>query len=138
MVCAASRLTTTFRAPAAPLFVATPPNSGVLLSGPWDKVQHVSGKNCYWQAGGKPVDFLGQSLAAWQAKGHEQGSVVADPKLRAPEQGDFQLAPDSPALKLGFQPFDYREAGVYGDPAWREKADAVTYPPLEIVPAPAP
>ena len=28
-------------------------DSGVLLSGPWDKVQHVSGNNCYWQAGGQ-------------------------------------------------------------------------------------
>jgi hypothetical protein len=113
-------------------------DSGVLLSGPWDKVRHISGNNCYWEATGKPVDFLGNSLEAWQAKGHEQGSIVADPKFANPAQGDFQLAPDSPALKLGFQPFDYREAGVYGDPQWRAKAAEVKYPPLEIVPDPPP
>jgi len=111
-------------------------DSGTLLSGPWEKVQHVSRNNCYWQAGGKPVEFLGQSLAAWQAKGHEQGSLVADPKLAAPEKDDFQVAADSPARKLGFQPFDYREAGVCGDAAWIKKANEVVYPPLEIVPPP--
>lgn len=113
-------------------------DSGVLLSGRWDKVRHASGRNCYWEAGGKPVDFLGNTLEAWQAKGHEQGSIVADPKFADPARGDFQLAPDSPALKLGFVPFDYRQAGVYGDPAWTAKAGEVTYPPLEIIPeAPA-
>lgn len=111
-------------------------DSGVLLSGPWDKVRHISGNNCYWEATGKPVDFLGHTREAWQAKGHEQGSIVADPKFANAAQDDFQLAPDSPALKLGFQPFDYREAGLYGDAAWRAKANDVTYPPLEIIPDP--
>ncbi len=111
-------------------------DSGVLLSGRWDKVRHVSGNNCYWEATGKPVDFLGNTLQAWQAEGHEQGSIVADPKFANAAEGDFQLASDSPALKLGFQPFDYREAGVYGDAAWRAKANDVTYPPLETIPEP--
>ncbi len=113
-------------------------DGGVLLSGPWDKVRHISGKNCYWEATGKPVDFLGNPLEAWQAKGHEQGSIVADPRFANPAQDDFQLAADSPALQLGFQPFDYREAGVYGEQAWRDKASEVTYPPLEVVPDPPP
>jgi hypothetical protein len=113
-------------------------DSGVLLSGPWDRVQHVSRNNCYWQAAGEPVVFLKQPLAAWQAKGHEQGSIVADPKFADPAQDDFRLAPDSPALKLGFQPFDPHQAGVYGDAAWVRKAAEVRYPPLEIVPEPPP
>ena len=113
-------------------------DSGVLLSGPWDRVRHVSGQNCFWEASGKPVDFLGNTLAAWQEKGHEQGSIVADPKFADPPQGDFRLAADSPALALGFQPFDSTEAGVYGDAAWVAKANEVSYPPLEIVPDPPP
>jgi hypothetical protein len=63
---------------------------------------------------------------------------VADPKFADPTGGDFRLAPDSPALKLGFQPFDPSAAGVYGDPAWVAKANAVTYPPLEVIPDPPP
>ena len=47
---------------------------------------------------------------------------------------DFHLKPDSPALKIGFTPFDYSKAGVYGDPAWVKKANEVTYPALEWPP----
>ena len=55
-----------------------------------------------------------------------------------PRTCDFRLKPDSPALKLGFKPFDYTQAGVYGDPAWVAKANEVTYPPLEWPPEPPP
>ncbi len=113
-------------------------DEGVLLSGPWDRVKHVSRNNCYWQCKGEPMTFMKYSLKDWQAKGHEQGSIVADPKLVAPAQGDFRTAPDSPALKLGFKPFDPGQAGVYGDAAWVRKAGEVSYPPLEIAPPPAP
>ena len=60
--------------------------------------------------------------------------MCADPLFVDSDKDDFRLAPDSPALQLGFQPFDAREAGVYGDAAWLRKANDVTYPPLEIVP----
>jgi hypothetical protein len=113
-------------------------DSGVLLSGSWARVKYVSGKNCFWQSAGEPVLFFKDTLAAWQAKGHEQGSLVADPKFVAPAQDDFRLAPDSPALRLGFKPFDARQAGVYGDAAWQRKAAEVKYPPLELVPEPPP
>ncbi len=46
------------------------------------------------------------------------------------------LPPDSPPLRLGFKSFDPALAGVYGDAAWRAKARAATYPPLEIPPGP--
>ncbi|MCL4201728.1 MAG: right-handed parallel beta-helix repeat-containing protein [Pirellulaceae bacterium] len=112
-------------------------DTGVLLSGPWDRLKHESRNNCYWNAAGGKVEFLGKSLEDWQQAGHETGSIVADPKLANPSSGDFRLAPDSPAIGLGFRPFDPAQAGVRGD-AWRAKADAVTYPPLEIAPDPPP
>ena len=112
-------------------------NGGPLLAGRWQEVRHESRDNCYWNTAG-PVDFVGHSLEAWQAKGHEQGSRVADPKFVNAKQGDFRLAADSPALKLGFQPFDYTRAGVYGDAGWIAKANEASYPPLEIVPDPPP
>lgn len=113
-------------------------NEGVLLSGPWDRVRHQSRNNCYWDAAGRPVEFLGQGLKDWQAKGHEQGSIVADPKLADPKQGDFRVAADSPAVALGFKPFDPTKAGVYGDPAWVAKANEVSYPPLPEAPSAPP
>ena len=62
----------------------------------------------------------------------------ADPKFADPQNLDFHLAADSPALKLGFKPFDYSKAGVYGDTKWIEKAKEATFPPLEIAPDPPP
>ncbi len=94
--------------------------------------------NLYWQARHEPITFAGQSLAAWQAKGHEEGSQIADPRFVDPAHDDYRLAADSPALRLGFQPFDSTQAGVYGDEAWIAKARAVSYPPLEVPPGPPP
>lgn len=109
-------------------------DSGELLAGPWDKVKHVSRNNCYFQAAGEKVDFIGKPLDQWQAAGHETGSVVADPQLRDPKQDNFDVLPDSPAIKLGFKPFEWRDAGVYGDADWIHTAKDVTYPPLELPP----
>jgi len=113
-------------------------DTGVLLSGRWDQIKHVSRNNCFWNAADQKVDFVGKSLEDWQAAGHEQGSIIADPKFKDPKQCDFHLASDSPALKIGFKPFDYTQAGVHSDPAWVAKANEVTYPPLEIAPDPPP
>ena len=38
-------------------------------------------------------------------------SVVADPLFVDPENGDFTLKPESPALKLGFRPIDVSIVG---------------------------
>lgn len=111
-------------------------DSGQLLAGRWNQIKHTTRKNCFWHVGGEPVEFLGKPLAEWQEQGHEEGSLVADPKFADPADRDFRLAPDSPALALGFKPFDYTKAGVYGDSAWKAKAAEATYPPLEITPEP--
>jgi hypothetical protein len=111
---------------------------GVLLSGPWDKVKHVSRANCFWNAAGDAFDFLGKPLEQWQAAGHEQGSIVADPGFENAGEDDFRLKPDSAAIALGFKPFDYDQAGVYGEPDWIATANEVEYPPLEIAPEPPP
>jgi hypothetical protein len=110
--------------------------TGPLLAGPWDQVRFESGKNCYYQIQGQPVTFVGKTLAEWQAAGHEAGSIVADPKFRDAQTDDFRLAADSPALALGFRPFDPSEAGVTGDAAWRAKAVEAKYRPLEVAPEP--
>jgi hypothetical protein len=101
------------------------------VKGNWEKAQYVTRNNIYWNADGK-VEFLGKSLADWQAKGREMGTIIADPLFVNAEARDFRLRPDSPAVKAGFKPFDPSAAGVYGDPGWVEKAKSVTYPPLEL------
>jgi len=111
-------------------------DTGKLLSGRWDQVKHESRNNCYFNAAGTAFDFAGNSLDAWQAAGHERGSIIADPKFANPAKYQFELDGDSPAIKLGFKPFDYTKAGVYGDRQWVRKAAEVTFEPLKPAPDP--
>jgi len=110
-------------------------NSSPALSGPWARLNFGARSNCYWNTLG-PIEFAGQSLKQWQAAGHEAGTVVADPLLMDPGRHDFRLRPGSPALALGFRPFDPAGAGVYGERAWVQLARQVEYPELELPPEP--
>ncbi|MHC4750136.1 MAG: right-handed parallel beta-helix repeat-containing protein [Planctomycetota bacterium] len=113
-------------------------NTGPLLSGRWKEIKVEIDKNCYWNAAGQEIKPAGMTLEDWREKGHDKNSIVADPLFVDPESFDFHLKPDSPVVKLGFKPFDYSKAGVYGDAAWIEKANSVTFPPLEVAPDPPP
>ncbi len=55
------------------------------------------------------------SLAEWQALGFDQHSVFADPLFADPENGDYRVRPESPALKLGFKNFDMDKFGLSPD-----------------------
>ena len=112
-------------------------DSGKLLHGRWDELRYDSSKNCYWDTRGGPIDFAGRTLKQRQDKGHEQGSVIADPQFENPEQDDFRLAKSSPVFNLGFQLFDPSKAGVYGDADWIAKANDAVFAELHIAP-PAP
>jgi hypothetical protein len=68
--------------------------------------------NLIWRRGEEPD----ASFAKMRENGLDLHSVVADPKLRDPDNGDFTLAPDSPALKLGFEPIPFEKIGPYKDP----------------------
>jgi hypothetical protein len=89
--------------------------------------------NLYYRAGGRPFDFAGKSWEQWRAAGNDPGSVVADPLFVDPGKRDFHLRSGSPAAKIGFKPFDFSKAGVYGEPAWKQLAAANEYPkPLTV------
>jgi parallel beta-helix repeat protein len=53
---------------------------------------------------------------AWQALGMDQHSVVADPGFADAAKDDYKLGPESPALKLGFEPIPVEKIGCYADP----------------------
>jgi hypothetical protein len=111
--------------------------TGPLLSGRWKEININMDNNCYWNTAGKEVEFVGLTLEQWrEQQGHDQHSIIADPGFVDPANGDFRLKPGSAALQIGFEPFDYTQAGVYGDPAWVRKANDTTYPPLEWPPDP--
>ncbi|WP_406684573.1 right-handed parallel beta-helix repeat-containing protein [Seonamhaeicola sp. MEBiC1930] len=51
------------------------------------------------------------SWEEWLALGNDKNSLIADPGFKDPENGDFSLTEDSPALKIGFKPFPLDKAG---------------------------
>ncbi|MCC6144116.1 MAG: right-handed parallel beta-helix repeat-containing protein [Candidatus Hydrogenedentes bacterium] len=96
-------------------------NNDNLLGSTWKNDQWVMDHNIYWDEADGEVDFQGQSLVEWQARGHDTHSVIADPLFVDPHSANFNLQPDSPALDLGFKPFPLDQAGLYGDKEWVEK-----------------
>ncbi len=100
--------------------------------GAWDE-------NLYWHAGGGDrLRFYRRSFQEWQALGLDRASRIADPRFLDIEKHDFRLAPDSPALALGFQPLDLSRAGLYGDAAWVESCRHANCPRRPLPPPPAP
>jgi hypothetical protein len=61
------------------------------------------------RAEGKPmINYHPTTTEALKAR---EGSIFADPKLAAFENGNIRFAPDSPAINLGIAPIDVSQAG---------------------------
>lgn len=84
---------------------------GLLLGKNWDGDGFALDHNLYYSAAGGPIAFPGGDFASWQARGHDRHSRIADPRFVNPESGNFTLAPDSPALQMGFVPIDLSQVG---------------------------
>ncbi|NQU75987.1 MAG: right-handed parallel beta-helix repeat-containing protein, partial [Planctomycetes bacterium] len=52
------------------------------------------------------------SLDQWRRLGFDRHSAYGDPAFVAPEQGDYRVRPDSPAIGLGFQNFPMDRFGL--------------------------
>ena len=59
---------------------------------------------------------IGDEWQSWNLKGQDQESVLADPLFVDAGNGDYRLKPESPALKLGFEPIPFEKIGPYADP----------------------
>lgn len=73
----------------------------------WD-LSH--GKSLYFTKGSS--DSRSMSLRDAKLQGYLHNAETADPKFADPENFDFTLDPESPALALNFEPWDYSEAGT--------------------------
>jgi len=104
-------------------------SSTPLVNGDWTR-QLVTKSNCYWNAAGPVVFPEGHDLAARQAAGQDEGSIVADPMFEDPAAGDFALRAGSPVPALGFEPFDPAAAG--------RRTPLPVAAPLPAVPSPWP
>lgn len=104
-------------------------DAGTLLWENWGNNQYVMDENLYWKAGSLPVLFGNMTLAEWQKKGHDRNSLIADPLFVDPASGDFTLKPGSPALRIGFKPFDLKTAGRVPSPKQEEPIAPRAFPP---------
>ena len=71
----------------------------------------VFDSNLYWHASGKMFRFGELTFHQWQQTGMDGNSLIADPCFVAPERDDFRLKRNSPALEIGFRPFDLAGVG---------------------------
>jgi hypothetical protein len=111
---------------------------GPLLTGDWSGRNFRLDNNLYFETTGQAVAFAGATLDEWRKRTGQDGhSRVADPGFVDAEGRDFHLRPGGPSDQVGFRPFDFTRAGVYGDPAWIKEAGA-PLPPTVFAPDPPP
>lgn len=90
---------------------------GQLMGKNWTDKNVILDHNIYWNLNGPVLFPEGLDLANWQAsKGHDMHSLVIDPGFLDAVNGDYRLRADSPALRIGFSPFDYSKAGRLDQP----------------------
>lgn len=81
----------------------------------WEKTVADVRDNLYWCETGD-VSFNGLTLDEWVCKtGKDSGSIIADPGFAGIDEGDFTMSNAAALEKIGFRPFDWTSAGVYGD-----------------------
>jgi len=105
-----------------------------LLGSNWQGDNYVFDNNTYWDLSGKQPAFAGSTFDQWQARGKDQHSVIADPCLTDPGRDDYRLQPSSPALGLGFVPFDQSTSG----PSKPIRLPSLAPPAFPVHPGPAP
>jgi parallel beta-helix repeat protein len=79
----------------------------------WPNYRMAIDYNLYYDFSGEPVTFLGFPLDEWRTKGPwlDKHSLIADPLFVDADHDDFRLRDDSPAIGLGFRPFDTAAVG---------------------------
>ena len=77
------------------------------------KIGGVWANNVWYDTRGVEAALLDRvGWDEWTKSGRESNGVFADPLFVNAKEFDFSLRPDSPALRLGFRPFDLSAAGA--------------------------
>ncbi|SKB99942.1 Right handed beta helix region [Parapedobacter luteus] len=102
-------------------------DSGSVFNSTWHSDEGLKAvttfdRNCYWGISSLENAYHGMDFAAWNARGQDRSSVIADPMFSDPKQGNFHLKSAQVARRIGFEWFDYTQSGVYGEPSWISKA----------------
>lgn len=91
-----------------------------VAQGAWKKGKIDMHDNCYWNMSSGPYKFVDMDMKQWQSL-HDQGSIIANPMFIDPMKMDFRFRNLKTARRIGFKPFNYQEAGVYGSEEWKAK-----------------
>ena len=97
-------------------------NRGDLAGVNWKEAHMETDYNCYWDTRSMQLSFQGIAMKDWKASGKDVHSVVADPGFKDADNFDFRFKRRNICRKIGFKPFDFTRAGVYGEREWKEKA----------------
>lgn len=81
---------------------------GPLIDGNWTETRASIDRNLYFHVARQPLKFAGENFAAWRKRGSDRHSRIADPRFVAAAAGDFRIRRGSPALAIGFIPFELR------------------------------
>jgi len=85
-----------------------------------EKGKFVDNKNIYWDYQRKCIVLSGDSTKIQDRiyrigmlfRGYYKNGVFKDPLFKDIKNRDFTLSPKSPAIKAGFVPWDYKQAGT--------------------------
>jgi len=95
---------------------------GDLTASRWDSFNLQADSNLYWDSRGKEIMIRKKTFAQWQQEGKDVHSLIADPKFVNADKLDFRMKNKQAVSQIGFKPFDYSKAGVYGSKSWRNLA----------------
>ena len=94
-------------------------NDSPLFGSNWNDNHFVTDYNVYWHDGGDVKFFGDKTLEEWRKeRGQDEHSVIAAPLFVNPANDDYRLSDNSPALELGFKPFDPSAAGRKTTSRW--------------------
>ncbi|MFC1739399.1 right-handed parallel beta-helix repeat-containing protein, partial [Planctomycetota bacterium] len=96
------------------IFLSDP--DGVLINADEESLPLESDYNVIYHTTGEDLVVNGlpgvETFEDWQNLGYDTHSIVTDPLFVDPENDDYSLRPDSPALKMGFKPIDLSGVGL--------------------------
>lgn len=96
-------------------------DKGETLVKVWDKANVDMDYNLYWRTDKTPITIHGKNFDEWKNK-KEPHSLVLNPLFKDAVEDDYTFRSKKNIRKIGFEPFDYSKAGVYGEKVWTEKA----------------
>ncbi|MFP4172637.1 MAG: right-handed parallel beta-helix repeat-containing protein [Candidatus Hydrogenedentota bacterium] len=95
-------------------------NDSPLLGSNWEDDNFTIDHNLYYNPNQDITFHGGATLDEWRERSHDRESMIADPLFVDPANEDFRLKANSPALEVGFEPFDYSAAGRITAPVFGE------------------